>query len=130
MFAEHWPTSAAVYLPHGPVPAAGARFRNPALADTFERLLAEAPAGSTREAQIEAARRAFYEGFVAEAVDAFQSGAAVMDSSGRRHTGLLRAVRPRGLARHRGADRVASGSPAGPCTRPARGGRGRCSCSS
>ncbi len=90
MFTEHWPTSAEVYLPHGQVPAAGARFTNPALADTFERLLAGG--GSTREAQIEAARRAFYEGFVAEAVDAYQSGVAVQDSSGRRHTGLLRAA--------------------------------------
>ena len=87
-FTEHWPTSAAVYLPHGEVPVAGARFSNPALADTFERLLV---GGGSREAQIEAARHAFYEGFVAEAVDAFQSGVAVQDSSGRRHTGLLRA---------------------------------------
>ncbi len=89
MFTEHWPTSAQVYLPHGTVPAAGARFTNPALADTFERLLGAG--GGTREEQIEAARRAFYEGFVAEAVDAFQSQVAVQDSSGRRHTGLLRA---------------------------------------
>ncbi|WP_315093748.1 gamma-glutamyltransferase family protein [uncultured Cellulomonas sp.] len=88
MFTEHWPTSAEVYLPHGAVPTAGARFTNPALADTFERLLVT---GGTREAQIEAARRSFYEGFVAEAVDTFQSTVAVRDSSGRRHTGLLRA---------------------------------------
>jgi gamma-glutamyltranspeptidase/glutathione hydrolase len=88
MFTEHWPTSAAVYLPHGEVPAAGSRFRNPALADTFERLLSST---GTREAQIESARRAFYEGFVAEAVDAFQTDVPVRDSSGRRHTGLLRA---------------------------------------
>ena len=47
--------------------------------------------GGSRETQIEAARHAFYEGFVAEAIDAFQSGVAVQDSSGRRHTGLLRA---------------------------------------
>ncbi|MGY4645195.1 gamma-glutamyltransferase family protein [Cellulomonas sp. URHB0016] len=102
MMAEHWPTSAAVYLP---VPQAGARFRNPALAATFERLVLESRAagggaGGTsgagrgrtggREAGIEAARRAFYTGFVAEAVDAFQSGTAVMDSSGRAHTGFLR----------------------------------------
>ncbi|MEZ0447098.1 gamma-glutamyltransferase family protein [Cellulomonas sp. ICMP 17802] len=89
MFAEHWPTSAEVYLPHGQVPAPGTRFTNPVLADTFERLLV---AGGTREEQIEAARRAFYEGFVAEAVDAFQTSVAVRDSSGRRHTGLLRAA--------------------------------------
>lgn len=88
MFTEHWPTSAEVYLPHGEVPAPGTRFTNPALARTFERLLT---GGGTREAQIEAARRAFYEGFVAEAVDAFQSSVPVQDSSGRPHAGLLRA---------------------------------------
>ncbi|MFS0698854.1 gamma-glutamyltransferase family protein [Cellulomonas sp. 179-A 4D5 NHS] len=90
MFAEHWPTSAAVYLPHGAPPEAGARFTNPELADTFERLLAEAAAaGPDREAQIEAARRSFYEGFVAERIDAYVQGTAVMDSSGRAHTGVL-----------------------------------------
>jgi len=91
MMAAHWPTSAEVYLP---VPQAGARFRNPALAATFERLVAESRAAGSgsegREAGIEAARRAFYTGFVADAVDAFQSGTAVMDSSGRAHTGFLR----------------------------------------
>jgi gamma-glutamyltranspeptidase/glutathione hydrolase len=92
MFTAHWPTSAAVYLPHGRVPEAGARFANPALADTYERILAEArAAGSDREAQIEAARRAFYGGFVAEAVDAYLRGTPVVDSSGDAHTGLLRA---------------------------------------
>ncbi|GIG21479.1 gamma-glutamyltranspeptidase [Cellulomonas chitinilytica] len=97
MMATHWPTSAAVYLP---LPRAGARFRNPDLAATFERLVAESRAAesraassgsaASREAGIEAARRAFYAGFVADAVDAFQSGTAVMDSSGRAHRGLLR----------------------------------------
>ena len=92
MFRAHWPTSAQVYLPGGATPSAGARFTNPVLADTFERLLAEAAAaGPDREAQIEAARRAFYEGFVAEAVDAFVADVPVRDATGREHTGFLRA---------------------------------------
>ncbi|NNH05774.1 gamma-glutamyltransferase family protein [Cellulomonas fimi] len=92
MLATHWPTSAQVWLPGGAVPAGGSRFTNPALAATFERLLAEArAAGADRDAQIEAARRAFYEGFVAEAVDAFVGGTPVVDSSGRAHTGFLTA---------------------------------------
>jgi gamma-glutamyltranspeptidase/glutathione hydrolase len=91
MFRAHWPTSAAVYLPGGALPAPGARFTNPDLATTFERLLAEAAAaGPDREAQVEAARRAFYEGFVADAVDAFVSGTPVHDATGRAHTGFLR----------------------------------------
>ena len=91
LFAEHWPTSAAVYLPGGQVPEAGARFRNPALADTYTRVLAEAAAaGPDRLAQIEAARRAFYEGFVAEALADYVR-TPVRDSSGREHAGLLTA---------------------------------------
>ncbi len=70
-FRTDWAESAAIWLPGGEVPAPGSRFRNPALAATYKRLLAEAEAaGSDREAQIEAARRAWYHGFVAEAIDA------------------------------------------------------------
>ena len=90
-FAEHWPTSAAVYLADG-VPAPGTRFANPALAATYQRILDEAEAaGAGREAQIEAARRAFYQGFVAEAIGSYLDRAEVMDVTGERHRGLLAA---------------------------------------
>ncbi len=89
VFREHWTTSAEVYLPGGRLPDAGARFSNPTLANTLERILVEAEsAGALHTAQAEAARRVFYEGFVAEAIDAF-AAVAVHDSSGRDHTGLL-----------------------------------------
>ncbi len=89
VFREHWPSSAEVYLANG-VPAAGARFANPVLAAVYERIVAEAQAaGSDREAQIEAARRAFYEGFVAEAIAGYLDGAEVMDITGERHRGVL-----------------------------------------
>jgi len=92
LFREAWPTSAAVYLPGGRPPAAGKPFRNPALAHTWTRLVAEAEAGGgAREDRIENARRIFREGFVAEAIAAFAAGEAVLDSSGRRHRGLLSA---------------------------------------
>src|SRR3546814_9210983 len=42
-----------------------------------------------RERQIEAARAAWYEGFVAEAVDRFYRSAKLLDSSGEKHGGLL-----------------------------------------
>ena len=88
-FREHWPTSAETYLAGG-VPAPGSRFANRVLADAYSRILDEAEAaGSDREAQIEAARRAFYEGFVAEAITAYLERAEVMDVTGRRHRGLL-----------------------------------------
>jgi gamma-glutamyltranspeptidase/glutathione hydrolase len=88
-FRTHWPSSAAVYLADG-VPGPGARFANPDLAAVYKRVLAEAEqAGSGREAQIEAARRAYYEGFVAEAIAGYLDAAEVMDVTGQRHRGLL-----------------------------------------
>ncbi|HEX5190826.1 MAG TPA: gamma-glutamyltransferase [Streptosporangiaceae bacterium] len=89
-FTLHWPTSAEIYLADG-TPAPGFRFSNKVLADTYARVLAEAEAaGADRDAQIEAARRAWYEGFVAEAIEDFAAGADVMDVTGRPHRGLLR----------------------------------------
>ncbi len=88
MFEREWTTSAAVFLPGGRVPAPGSLLRRPALADTLERVLREAVGGS-REARIDAARRAWYSGFVAEAVDRFFRSNEVLDVSGRRHRGLL-----------------------------------------
>jgi gamma-glutamyltranspeptidase/glutathione hydrolase len=88
LFRGEWPWSAEVWLADG-VPAAGARLRNPLLAATWRRLLAEAEATGDRDGQVEAARAAFYEGFVAEAVAGFVTGTEVMDTSGRRHRGLL-----------------------------------------
>ncbi|HUA30146.1 MAG TPA: gamma-glutamyltransferase family protein [Streptosporangiaceae bacterium] len=89
-FREHWPSSAEVYLRGGTGPAPGERFTNPDLAAVYSRILHEAEAASAdREAQIEAARKAFYEGFVAEAIVAFTEHNEVMDVTGRRHIGLM-----------------------------------------
>ena len=88
-FREHWPTSAEIYLANG-VPAPGSRFANPVLATVYRQIVEQAEAaGGDRETQIEAARRAFYEGFVAEAIAAYLVGAEVMDVTGQRHRGLL-----------------------------------------
>src|SRR5215468_3993987 len=92
VFTGHWPTSAEIYLRGGATPAPGSRFANPVLAGAYQRILDEAEAaGSSREAQIEAARRAFYEGFVAEAIAGYLARASVMDGTGERHAGLLTA---------------------------------------
>jgi gamma-glutamyltranspeptidase / glutathione hydrolase len=88
-FTEHWPSSAEIYLAAG-VPAAGSRFANKPMAATYQRILDEAEsAGADRELQIEAARRAFYSGFVAEAIDDYVRHAEVMDVTGQSHAGLL-----------------------------------------
>jgi gamma-glutamyltranspeptidase/glutathione hydrolase len=91
LFREEWTESAGIWLVGGEVPAPGSLFRNPLLAATYRRLLAEArAAGGDREAQIEAARRAWYEGFVAEEVDRHLRAAVALDVTGGRHPGLLR----------------------------------------
>jgi gamma-glutamyltranspeptidase / glutathione hydrolase len=88
LFRREWPSSAAIYLANGAPPAPGKLFRNPALAATYRRVLAEAGDGG-RESQIERARNAWYRGFVAEAIDHFCRRQKVLDASGRRHGGLL-----------------------------------------
>jgi len=90
LFETEWQSSAAVYLPGGKVPAPRALFARPALAETWERLCREAT-GATRETRIDAARRAWYQGFVADQVDRFFRGNEVLDVTGRRHRGLLTA---------------------------------------
>ncbi len=90
MFREHWTTSADLYLPGGKLPEVGSRFRNPVLADTYERLLKEAEAGGgNREAVIERARKIWSQGFIAEAIDEFCRTREVMDVSGQRNRGVL-----------------------------------------
>ncbi|WP_299152345.1 gamma-glutamyltransferase family protein [uncultured Tateyamaria sp.] len=88
-FAAEWPSSAAVWTPGGAAPAPGALFKNPELADFWERLLAEAECETSRAAQIDAARRAFSSGFVAEAIDRFVADTAPMDGTGARRKGVL-----------------------------------------
>jgi gamma-glutamyltranspeptidase / glutathione hydrolase len=89
LFETEWPSSAELYLRGGKAPVAGALFRNPALARTWQRLIREAEAaGADRERQIDAARRVWREGFVAEAI-VRQAGKATLDTSGERHAGTL-----------------------------------------
>jgi gamma-glutamyltranspeptidase / glutathione hydrolase len=64
---REWPASAVLYLP---APRPGSVFRNRTLAATYRRILEEAGSGS-REQRIDAARTAFYRGFVAESIDRF-----------------------------------------------------------
>src|SRR5260370_15727199 len=89
VFTEHWPSSAEVYLSGG-TPAPGSRYANPALAGTYQKILDEAEAAGTgREAQIEAARRAFYAGVLAEGVGSYLARAQVIDGTRRPDPGLL-----------------------------------------
>ena len=103
LFESAWPSSAALWLRDGG-PKPGQLYTNPELAETYSRVVREAEAaGGDREAQIEAARNAWYGGFVAEAIDRFGRSFDALDTSGRRHTALLTARRHGGLA-GRGGD--------------------------
>ena len=63
---KEWPSSGEVWLTNGKPPHPDRPFRTPAIAETYRRILAEAEAaGGDRVKQIEAARSAYYKGFVA-----------------------------------------------------------------
>ncbi|TNH22690.1 gamma-glutamyltransferase family protein [Micromonospora orduensis] len=90
LFLTEWTGSASTYLSGERAPTAGSRFRNPALARTYRRIVEIAEAASpSRESQIEAAHEAFYQGFVAEAIDTFVARTEAIDATGRRHRGFL-----------------------------------------
>ncbi|MEV4432451.1 gamma-glutamyltransferase [Streptomyces sp. NPDC049585] len=102
-----WAASAALYLPGGSPPRPGELLRNPRLAATWRRLVIEAEGaaragaatGGGREARIEAARRIWREGFVAEAL-LRTAARPTLDTSGERHAGTLAGE---DLARYRAA---------------------------
>lgn len=66
LFAEHWPSSAELWMPRGRPPAPGEVIANLPLARTFERLASAG--GGTRRSRIDAARAAWWD-VVAEAAD-------------------------------------------------------------
>ncbi|MGW0911374.1 gamma-glutamyltransferase family protein [Streptomyces sp. NPDC002784] len=90
LFETEWTSSARVYLPDGTPPRPGRLFRNPALAATWKRLLAEVEGAGDREARIEAARQVWRTGFIAEAL-VRQARRPTLDTSGERQTGTLTA---------------------------------------
>ena len=90
LFRDEWTTSAELYLPGGEPPEPRTLFRNRNLAGTYRRLIAEGDsAGHSRERRIEAMRRAWREGFVAEEIERFCRKTEAMDTSGERHRGVL-----------------------------------------
>ena len=90
LFRQHWPSSAAIYLPGGDLPRPGELFCNRALAANYARLLRAAEAaGGDRERRIEAARAHWYRGPVAEAIGRYYAASELMDCTGRPHRGLL-----------------------------------------
>jgi len=90
LFRSHWQSSAHLYLPDDAIPEVGELFRNPKLAETYQRILREAKSvGGDRAQQIEKARVAFYQGFVADQICKYCAQTPVYDSTGTEHNGLL-----------------------------------------
>jgi gamma-glutamyltranspeptidase/glutathione hydrolase len=90
LLRNDWPTSAAIWLPGGTVPAEGDRLRNEVLAQTYKRVVEHAEsATSDRDRQLDAALDAWYRGFVAEEIARFCAQTQWRDTSDEPHGGLL-----------------------------------------
>ena len=94
LFTEHWPTSAAQWMPGGEVPREGDLLTNPAYAAVLDELVAAGEAlgpDASREAKIEEARVEWGSGHVAQAIDEFVR-TPHRHSSGTDHAGVVTAA--------------------------------------
>ena len=94
-FREEWPSSAALFLPGGKIPAYGEIHTNKDLANTFKKLVAAEDMarkqGKNRSLALQAVRDRFYKGDIAETIVSFQKTFPCKDDTGQKHTGLLTA---------------------------------------
>ena len=90
LFTEEWKSSADIYLKNGEEPKAGDFFCNHDLANMYERIVTEAEAQTNvRDAQIEAARKIWSQGFISEIIGEFCQTQEVMDTTETRNKGFL-----------------------------------------
>lgn len=97
LFTEHWPTSAEQWMPDGRVPEPGELVFNHAYAEVLRRLIAAGDGCGSREERIQAARKEWSSGFVAEAIADFVA-APHRHSTGGDHAGVLTATDIAGFA--------------------------------
>ncbi|MDN6748000.1 MAG: gamma-glutamyltransferase, partial [Brevibacterium sp.] len=90
LFAEHWPTSAAQWMPEGQIPKAGDLVHNRPYAEVLKKLIAAGDGVVGRAARVAAARQEWKSGFVAEAVAKFVS-TPHRHSTGGDHAGVMTA---------------------------------------
>lgn len=91
IFMRHYPTTAEVFLPNGKVPQESEVLKQKELGRTL-RILAEAERKAShrgREAGLDAAHEAFYEGEISEKIHDFAQRTMVTDATGERHNGFL-----------------------------------------
>jgi gamma-glutamyltranspeptidase/glutathione hydrolase len=91
LFQKEWTSSGDLWFPDGSVPKPGTLYKNPILADTYTRIVKESEsAGGDRDNQIEAARKIWSQGFIAETIDKFCRTAEALDVTGNRNGAFLR----------------------------------------
>jgi gamma-glutamyltranspeptidase/glutathione hydrolase len=88
-FLEEWPTSAKVYIPNGKVPDVGEIIRNPDWYNTFKTIAELAKNSDSRISGIDAARKYFYDGPIAETIVEFMQTTTVKDVYGKENHGLI-----------------------------------------
>ena len=90
LFLKDWKSSAEIYLPNGTLPNVGDFFSNKKMSETYKKILTDASSfSSSREKQIEKARQIWKSGFVAESIHNFCKDNFFIDTSDRKHKGLL-----------------------------------------
>ena len=90
LFKDEWTSSAEIYLPKGNLPQEGDFFTNKKMAETYLRIINEAEAKSKdKKEQIQQARNIWSKGFIAEEIDNYCKNNSVMDTTEKRHKGLL-----------------------------------------
>ncbi len=90
LFEQHWPSSGRLWMPDGRPPQAGDVVRLEQYAQTLRRLCAAAT-GEQRTDRIDAARREWGSGFVAEAIETFVR-TPHRHSTGGDHAGVITAA--------------------------------------
>jgi gamma-glutamyltranspeptidase/glutathione hydrolase len=90
LFRNEWKSSAEIYLPGGNLPKSGDFFKNIKMAETYLKIIneAELKSGDKKE-QIHHARKIWCQGFIAEEIENYCKNNEVMDTTERKHKGLL-----------------------------------------
>ena len=90
LFRNEWKSSAEIYLPHHKLPKSGDFFKNIKMAETYLKIIREAELKSRDiKEQIQQARKIWSQGFIAEEIDNFCQNNEFLDTTERKHKGLL-----------------------------------------
>ena len=98
LFEQHWPTSAAQWIPGGRMPRSDDVVTNEPYANTLDRLLAAGANAATRDDRIRAAAGAWSTGFVADEIARFAAEPHYQPSIDRDVPGVLTAADLAGYA--------------------------------